>query len=261
MNLLDMLMGSMTSEDSVNALSQKTGASSEQTSKLVAEALPVLMSAMTQNAASSKEGAEALLGALGQHKEQVPMGQQISAADEEDGAKILQHILGNNSGAVVNALAQDTQMDETQVNKSLANLAPALLSGLSAAAGSLSKPGVNLSDGLDFTDLMGMFLGGGQQQQSGTLGLLGSLFGGGQPQPQATSPTGLLGSLFGGGQQQASATSGLLGSLFGAPQPQQQSSGLGGLLGGLLGGGQQNVQSTSGFDGGDLLGILMNLMK
>ena len=261
MNLLDMLMGSMTSEASVNALSEKTGASSEQTSKLVAEALPVLMSAMTQNAASSKDGAQALFGALGQHTSQASMGQQITDADEEDGAKILQHILGNNSDAVVNALAKDTQMDEKQVNKSLSSLAPALLSGLSAATGLLSKPGVNLNDGIDFTDLLGLFAGG-QQQSSGTLGLLGSLFGGGQ-QTQAASPTSLLGSLFGGGQQsQASATSSLLGSLFGAPQPQQQSSGLGGLLGGIFGGGQQaNMQSTSGFDGGDLLGILMNIMK
>ena len=288
MNLLDVLMGSMTSQESLEAMSQKTGATAEQTKKLVAEALPVMMKSMTDNAAKSEENAKSLLGALQQHQQKGTMNRQVGEADEEDGAKIVKHILGENSEQVVKALAADTDMNAEQVNRSLASLAPALLSGLSAATSSAQQSG-----GFDFTDLLGMFMGGGQPQQSSAMGilgsllgggaqqqsggLLGSLLGGGAPQPQQQSG-GLLGGLFGGGapqpQQQSGGlldslfgggapqpqqqSGGLLDSLFGGGQPQQQATGLGGLLGGLFGGGQQ--QSTSAFDGGDLLSILMKLL-
>ena len=42
MDLMSMLMGAMGSGDSVNALSGKTGATNDQTSKLIAAALPLL---------------------------------------------------------------------------------------------------------------------------------------------------------------------------------------------------------------------------
>ena len=249
MNLLDVLMGSMTSQESLEAMSQKTGATAEQTKKLVAEALPVMMKSMTDNAARSEEDARSLLGALQQHQQKGVMNRQVGEADEEDGAKIVKHILGDNSDKVVKALAADTDMNTEQVSRSLASLAPALLSGLSAATSSAQQSG-----GFDFTDLLGMFMGGGQPQQSSAMGILGSLLGGGAPQ-QPQQSGGLLGGLLGGGAPQQSG--GLLDSLFGGGQPQQQASGIGGLLGGLFGGGQQ---STSAFDGGDLLSILMKLL-
>ena len=85
MNLLSLLLKGMTTAASVNALSQKTGISAKTIKKLLPLALPILLKAMTSNASSSS-GAQSLLGALTQHTNKKPLEDQISNADEKDGA-------------------------------------------------------------------------------------------------------------------------------------------------------------------------------
>ena len=80
MNLLSLLLGSMTQSSSVDSLSGKTGISSAAVKQLLMLALPILLKSLTQNA-SSKEGAQSLLGALAQHKNDMPMADQLSNAD------------------------------------------------------------------------------------------------------------------------------------------------------------------------------------
>ena len=93
------------------------------------------------------------------------------------------------------------------------------MSGLSAATTSAAK--VDLSDGLDLSDLMGMF--GGEA---------------GAASDAASSAGGILGGLLGGGKS---------------------SSGLGGLFGSLLGGsGRKNEDSTP--DSAAMLGALTSLL-
>ena len=284
MNLLTMLLGSFASDASVNSLSHKTGVSSSMLTKLIPLAIPILLKALTNNA-SSAGGAQSLLTALGQHSNKRSMAQQIDEVDEEDGTKIVRHILGENSDKVVRALSQETGMKDEEVTRSLGAMAPALMSALSAAATNASKPAVNLADGLDFSDLCGLFsgasaaqtqnnmtnmfaplLGGMQQPQNNGGGLLGALLGGGQPvqqQPQ-NNGGGLLGALLGGGQpvQQPKPQNnggGLLGALLGGGQPVQQpkpQNNGGGLLGALLGGGQP-VQPVQQNPTADLLGSLL----
>ena len=180
MNLLNLLLGSMTSGDSVGALSQKTGISSKQIKMLIALALPLLIKYMTGNA-SSQSGAQSLLGALTQHTSKRSMADQIAEADEEDGKKILNHILGSNASGVTNDLAAQTGLNNDQVMQILGTMAPSMLSGLSAATNAQPQQQA-AQDGFDLTDLFGMF--GGQQQSSGIpgLGFLGSLLGGGNAQ-------------------------------------------------------------------------------
>lgn len=199
MDLLSMLMGSMTNGDSVNAMSQKTGASSKQIKMLIALALPLLIKYMTKNA-SSQSGAQSLLGALTQHTNKKTMAEQIAQADEEDGQKILNHILGQSSGNVASELSGQTGLSNDQVMQILGNMAPSMLSGLSAA----TNAGVQqqADNGFDFTDLLGMFGGKPVQQQSSGipgLGLLGSLLGGGAQAPDekddTLNGTALLGTL------------------------------------------------------------------
>ena len=105
MNLLNLLMGSLTSGNSIDALAGKTGLSAAKLSKLLTAALPILLKFLTKNA-SMEGGAQALLGALGGHKETKSMADQIASADEEDGAKIVKHILGDEKGTVVSRLAK-----------------------------------------------------------------------------------------------------------------------------------------------------------
>ena len=194
MNLLNLLMGSMTNDSSLNALAGKTGLSGKSLNKLLTAAIPILLKFLTKNACSTN-GAQSLLAALGNHKDTRSMAQQIEEADAEDGGKILGHIFGTEKDTIVNSLAKESELDSDQVNNALSNMAPALMSGLSAATTSASQ--VDLSNGLDLTDLMGMF-GGAAPEASAPAGLLGGLFGGGS----GSGIGSLLGGLFGGGKKE-----------------------------------------------------------
>jgi len=274
MNLLQLLLGTLTSNDSVNSVSKKTGVSSGLVSKLMIAAIPLLISYMTKNA-SKKEGAQSLLGALTQHTSNQTVSQQLANADDTDGAKIIGHILGQDQNAIVSNLANQTGLNSNQVNAVLNNIAPALLNSLSTATTATANAqtttttnkkkktqaasqqtatqssGVNLADGIDLSDLVGLLGGSGATAQ--------------QTQQQANSGLDLLGSLLGGTQQQTQQSSGLgnmLGSLLGGSQQQtQQSSGLGNMLGSLLGGTSQQTTTTSQADGSELLGLLTGLLK
>ncbi len=209
MDLLGMLLGTMTSGSSVDALSKKTGLSTAKLAKLLPMAIPLLMKFLTKNA-SSADGAASLLGALGGHKNTKSMADQIGGADEEDGQKILNHILGSDSADVFGKLAKESDMETADVQKALSNIAPGLMSGLSAATTSASK--VDLSDGLDLSDLMGMFGGAASQasQNNAGSGLLGGLLGG-----SGNPLSGLLGGILGGNQKEEKQDDGsqLLGLL------------------------------------------------
>ena len=156
MNLLSLLLGSMMTQSSVHSLEQKTDVSSALIRKLLPLAIPLLIKALTQNA-SSQSGALSLLGALTQHKSTKPMDNQIQNADSKDGEKILGHIFGNEYSGVVGQLAGQTGMSNDQVASVLSNIAPALLSGVSAANTQAAKPAQ--SSGLDLGDLLSMFGG------------------------------------------------------------------------------------------------------
>ena len=268
MNLLQLLLSTMASTGSVNTVSQKTGLSSALVKKLIVAAIPLLIKYMTKNA-SSAGGAQSLLSALTQHTSNRSMEQQIKDADEEDGNKILGHILGNDKKTVIRELAAETGASDEQVTRGLASLAPALLSGL-AAATSAAKPQQNNAGALDLSSLLGMFAGGQQQQTASSTDLLSALLGGSQQQQVQQPSSGLL-NLFGLAPQQAQ------------PQVQQQAADpLSSLFGTLLGGApaQQTVQqplqqaqpanaipltggsnATSAFDGSALLNILSQFMK
>ena len=180
-DLLTSLLGSMTSENALGALTEKTGGSKDQISGLLGSALPQLMSAMGQNA-SSKEGAASLLGALAQHTSTDPVEKQIKEADEVDGGKILKHILGGNTESVVSHLSDETGLTSKQVTSVLGSITPALMSSVSGASSkktSAKKGGVDLSDGFDINDVMGILsmAGGKDTKKGGILGVLGSLLG------------------------------------------------------------------------------------
>ena len=170
MDLLNVLLKALLGKSALDALAKKTGLTSASLKKLIPLALPLLIKFLTKNA-SSESGALSLLGALGQHSGQKALPEQISAADETDGGKILGHIFGKDQDDVLSQLASGAGLGKEQVGKALGALAPALLNVLSTATGKVSGK-VDLADGLDLSDLVGL-LGGGKT--SG--GLLGGLFG------------------------------------------------------------------------------------
>lgn len=185
MSLLSLLLKSMTSQSSLNTLSGQTGGSSDQINKLLILAIPLLLKYLTKNA-STEDGALSLLNALGQHKGKKALSRQLVGADTEDGALILGHILGKKQESVTRDLAAKSGMDEKQVLAVLASIAPALLTGISAAANSAAKKkkqGVDLSDGLDFSDIAALFGGSeetkpkGRKSKNDGTALLGALLG------------------------------------------------------------------------------------
>ena len=159
MNLLSLLLKSLLTDSSISALAKKTGLNASSLKKLIPLAIPLLLKFLTKNA-SNESGALSLLGALSQHTNQKALSDQIDEADTEDGGKIINHIFGSESEDVTNQLALESGMSQRDVSSALAGIAPALMSGLSAATNSVSSaPKVDLSDGLDLSDLMGMFVG------------------------------------------------------------------------------------------------------
>ncbi|MBQ7993375.1 MAG: DUF937 domain-containing protein [Solobacterium sp.] len=263
MNLLQLLLSSMANTSSVNSAAKKTGLSSVLIKKLIIAAVPLLIKYMTKNA-SSQNGALSLLSALTQHTSNRSMAQQIEEVDEADGAKIINHILGNDKDTVVKELAAETGATADQVTRGLASIAPALLSGLSAAT-SAAKPQAQ-SNALDLSSLLGMFAGG-QQQAASSTDLLSALFGGAQQQQTVQQPSSGLASLFGLTQPQqqaqqqtqtaANPLSSLFGTLLGAPQQTQQQA----TTVVPLTGSASNSSAASALDGSALLNILTSLMQ
>ena len=178
MNLLGVILKALLADGALKALAGKTGLNEKQLKKLLPLALPLLLKMLTRNA-SDKEGAVSLLGALTQHTSKKTMQQQIAEADTADGAKIIGHILGKEKDASLLTLSNQSGLSQQQVSSVLSGIAPALLSVLSAASGSAAGK-VDLSDGLDLSDIVAM-LGGAKpgpvsaKPQGG--GLLGALLG------------------------------------------------------------------------------------
>ena len=201
MNLLSLLLGSMTQSSSVQSLSNKTGISDKLIKILIIAALPKIIKAMTQNA-SSGDGAASLLSALMQHKNNEALTDQLGTADAEDGGKIIGHIFGNNTPSVIGQLAGETGLQEDQVSSVLSNIAPAIMSTLSAtqSAGSQAASAGQTFDLDSFagSDAMsGLFGGSGAASQGASLlsGLLG-----GNSDTSALDGSALLSTLLGLGR-------------------------------------------------------------
>ena len=193
MNLLSVILKALLADGALKALAGKTGLNEKQLKKLLPLALPLLLKMLTRNA-SDKEGAVSLLGALTQHTSKKTMQQQIAEADTADGAKIIGHILGKEKDASLLTLSSQSGLSQQQVSSVLSGIAPALLSVLSAASGSAAGK-VDLSDGLDLSDIVTM-LGGAKpgsvsaKPQGGSL--LGALLGKKKKQKQTAEQDAAL---------------------------------------------------------------------
>ena len=196
MNLLPLLLGSMTQSSSVNSLSGKTGVSSHAIRNLLILAIPILLKYLTKNA-SSPEGAQSLLGALAQHQNNEPLADQLSNADAQDGGLILQHILGGKTDSTISTLAHQTGLSNDQVNSVLSNSAPAILSSLSATtnAGQAQQGTFDLGSAAS-SGLLGGIFGDANASAASGMGLLGSLLQG-QENNSESDGSSLLGLLLG----------------------------------------------------------------
>ncbi len=204
MNLVKILTAALTSAAALDALSKKTGINKKVLASIIGVAVPMLMKRLTSNA-SSESGAASLLGALGQHKTTKSIEAQLDEADEEDGAKIIGHILGADKDDALKKVAKEAGASENEVARVLGNISPSVLSSLNSATTSAQKQkasGVDLSDGFDMKDVMGLMgmaqgMAGGQESGGGLGDLLGSFLGGGQKPSKKEDGTELIQALLG----------------------------------------------------------------
>ena len=195
---LQALMNTVLSKESIENIGKKTDSSPAEVRSVLGSALPLLLSGANAQA-SDQSTASGFLGALQQHAQDdaTNVGAFLGNVDMGDGAKIIAHLLGANTGAQTQAVAQQAGVSQAKTGSILAAVAPLLLTLLGQqAAGSSNNNATgigslmgNLMGSGDMTSLLGGLLGGAAAQQAQPAAA--------QTAQQSGKPSGLLGKLFG----------------------------------------------------------------
>jgi hypothetical protein len=165
--LMDLLNSDL-GKQIISGVAGKVGTSEGETSSVLASVLPSLVGGMMNNA-STPEGQSGLLGALlgGKHGGLLDNLSGMLGGDvQEDGGKILGHVLGNNQETVQNQVSQNTGVSSDKIAMIMKIAAPILMAYLAkqAQGSGLNNSGATTSGG-GLTDILGGLLGGGQAQQ------------------------------------------------------------------------------------------------
>ncbi len=196
MDIFNMLGGMGQAQQTV---ARQTGASPDQTQAAIQAALPLLLGALTRNAAQPG-GLDALSGALNRHDgSALDAFTQGQAPDAQDGQKILGHVFGAQQGQAAQAVGKRAGIDPQLAMQIMSMLAPLVLAYLSrqrqGGAANTTNSGGGMSGGPDLGSILGGLVGGG-----GLGGLLGGLLGGQAqtPMPQSQMPQSPMGGGLGG---------------------------------------------------------------
>ncbi|ODS88534.1 MAG: hypothetical protein ABS44_08520 [Chryseobacterium sp. SCN 40-13] len=194
MNLMDLLTGNAGTQVAEKA-ENKFGVSKNQIIALMAVAAPLIISYLRKKSEDSNE-AEALNNALEKDHDGSILNDPTKVEDrQEEGASILDHIFGGQKSQVENSLSENTGISMSKIGPILAMLAPLIMGYIGKEKKSNDVNSGGLGDLLGgilggaqkdaqaepsnpLNDILGQVLGGGNQQQGGLGGLLGSLFGG-----------------------------------------------------------------------------------
>lgn len=123
------LAGTLLSSDSLGGLSEATGSSDNDVSKVLVKALPALLSGANDQA-KDEETASSFASALSDHAKDDTgnLSKFLGNVDMEDGAKILTHLLGSGEEETVDEIAEESGVDAADVLKILSAASPLLLS-------------------------------------------------------------------------------------------------------------------------------------
>lgn len=212
-------------------ISSQLGTNPQQTASALEAAVPLLLGALTRNAAQPG-GLESLAGALDRHDGRaLDHFQQGQLPSTQDGQAIVGKIFGGQGQAAANAVSQRSGLSPQLAMQVLSMLAPLVMAYLGRqrqTQGNQSQ-GVGQGGGLgDLGGLLGGLLGGGAAA-GGLGGLLGGLLGGGQTQAQSvprTQPQWSGGQAFGNPSSGDQLSGGLgSGSLFPGSAPASSAQG------------------------------------
>lgn len=202
----------------IDRLAQQFGVSGDEIRKAVESIAPALVGGMQANA-QDPNGAASLQTALKDHAQNTNLldNPDSSQIDTADGDAIAAHIFGQNKGAVVDKVSEQSSTDKSLIEKLLPILAPLVMAWVASRmfspkdkpqaapqdAGTAGEPkapnhpptdieGTQTStpgsaSNKDLQDMLGGVLGGGAGDQQGgggglgdILGSLGGLLGGGR---------------------------------------------------------------------------------
>jgi hypothetical protein len=186
--LMKQLSGSTLSK-----ISKTIGADPKATGAALTTAVPVLVSALANNASKSK-GAAALHQALAQDHDGSILDDitgYLSEPSAANGAGILGHILGKKQSTVNQGLAKSSGLNIGQVGQLLQIVAPLIMGmiGKQQQSKSLDTGGL--------TDLLGGLKQKAQEENPDLMSVLGSLLGSGSGQSGLGGMIGMLGKLMG----------------------------------------------------------------
>jgi hypothetical protein len=145
MRLLDQQLGG----DELSQISRQIGADKQKTGTALSAAVPLLLSALANNASES-EGAASLHQALAQDHDGAifnDMSGFLNNFQSANGAGILGHVLGNQQQTVQQGLAQQTGLDAGSIGQLLLIAAPLVMGALGKTQ---QEQGLNASGLSDF---------------------------------------------------------------------------------------------------------------
>ena len=183
---LNALMSTILSDETVNGVGKKTGASANEVRGVLGSALPLLLNGANAQAANDATAA-GFSGALQQHAQNDTsvLSSFLGGVDLDDGAKIVAHLLGGSTAAQTQTLAQQSGVSEAKTGNILSAAAPLLMSLIGQQAGSENSS-------TNVAGLMGNLMGSGDMT-----GLLAGMLGGGSAQSSSGKKNSLLGKLLG----------------------------------------------------------------
>ena len=144
----------------LSQLATQLGVEPQAAAQAAAATIPSLIGGLQHNADQGQE--QAVAGALAQHRSSTLLDSgsvDLTSVDTTDGAKIVQHIFGDQSTQLAHAVGQTTGANGGLVNQLLPILAPVVLAYLAKKV-PVSEPGGSGSGPLG-TILGGILSGGG----------------------------------------------------------------------------------------------------
>jgi len=174
---MSALLGTLLSGNSVQSLSQASGASTQDVQNVLSAALPsLLQGALGQ--AQDEQTAGGFASALQNHAQSdtSDLGSFLNGVDLQDGGKILMHLLGANTNQTAQQVSAASGVSAKSTVKILAMLAPLLMN-------LLGKQTQNSGGGSSVGGLMSALMGSGN-----ITSILGSLLGGKVPSVSSAKP-------------------------------------------------------------------------
>ena len=163
---ISSIMTALLSDESVQSLGKKSGASDEMVENILESALPMLLNGAKEQA-TNKKTAESFAGALMEHAKHdtSDLGAFMDGVDLEDGGKIIAHLLGVETADKKEAVSQKSGADIKTTATVLAMAAPLLMSLLGKETAVEEEPANvgglmgSLLNGVDVGDVASLLLG------------------------------------------------------------------------------------------------------